>query len=528
MSVSHLSRARRRTGFKPSLEALENRTCPSASIQILPGAMILHGDGAADQMTVVDDGHGGVTASIVTPTGTVNASASGIRSIKYDVGAGNDTISFSLSGQLTTALNLKVNLEQGNDQATLDFSQGIAGHSPAKTLLDADVDGDTGQDQVTTTFGAVSDAGVSYEACMGAGSSTAAVQFNGALTSANVALTVAGNTGSQKMTVGFGAIQSSTVGLTEYLGNGTTSSSSVTFGGTISASHTSVKIDGGTASDTIGVTFGEIDGGTVKVTEWLGDGATTSDNLTFSGPLNGTALSATVGGGQASDTIAITFGAINGGSIDLDNYLGKGANTTSNVAFTGAISGATISADLDAGTPTATATGTHGFVFQLGSVTNSRVSVAGCLGTGTASFEADLTGSLQDSTVKIAGNGKGTDQYTYNAKGVNVDAGSELDLHAGSGKADVNTSLTYEGVVAGKLNIDLNGGPTGNTESANVTLDAGSTGAVAAHERGGAGNDNLTLNVYDDSGGKLSSLVAVLNGEGGQDMLTHTSNVKVK
>jgi len=63
-------------------------------------------------------------------------------------------------------------------------------------------------------------------------------------------------------------------------------------------------------------------------------------------------------------------------------------------------------------------------------------------------------------------------------------------------------------------------------------IDSGSTGSVKARVDGNKGDDNLTLNVIDNSGGAgastLSALKALIDGGKGFDTCVHTSNVVVK
>jgi hypothetical protein len=523
MTRSSSSRSSRHAGFKPSIEALESRWCPSgASIQVLPGgALVLHGDSVSDQMTVVDDGKGVVSASIATPHGTVSGGFSNVRAITIEAGGGNDRINFSLGNQLTTPLCLTLCLGKGSDVVGLDFTAGIRGSSSATRLLNVQIQGGSGLDQVTSTFGAISGAGIRFHEELGSGNDQAAVRFNGALSGADADVTVNGGAGSEMMSVGFAGVSNSSVCLTENLGSGAATTSSTTFSGPISASHTEVNINAGRANGSMSLSVGEVDGGRLSLKQCQGDGRNMSSTVAFRGPLNGTALTANLEGDEAGKSMTMSFGAITGGSVKLSDDLGDGATSTNHVNFNGAITSATVSVEADF------EPGKDAFFVLLGNVTNSTVAIEGCLGSGDARFEADLTGSLVGSKVAIGAHGKGTDHSILNARGVNVDAASELSLAAGSDKGTTIASLVYEGVMSGKLNVSLDGGRTGNTESASVTLDAGSKGAVKAVEDGGAGNDTLTLDVFDHSGGTLKSLSANLYEHGGHNTVSATSNVKV-
>jgi hypothetical protein len=516
------SRTTRHAGFKPSVEALESRWCPSgASIQLTGHTLVVHGDSAADQISVVDNGKGGVSASITTPHGTLTGGASGVQAITIESGDSGDHVSFALSGQLTSALSLKLCLGKGSDTANLDFTAGIAGLGPATRMLDVDIDHGSGSDRVTTTFGAISSAAIDFDECLGSGNDHATVQFQGALTNVRADVTVKGGDGDQTTAVSFAGISNSSVSLTENLGRDDGNTWTTTFAGPISGSQTAVRLDGGRADGSMSLTVGEVDGGSFSLRQCQGDGTNMKSTVAFNGPLNGTTLTANLEGDEAGKCMAMSFGAINGGSVRVSDDLGDGASSTNHVNFNGTISNASVAVDADY------EPGRDAFFVQLGNVVNSTVDVEGCMGAHDATFEADLLGSLTASKVTIHARGRGNDHYVLNALGVNVDAASELDLIAGADRGNETATLTYEGVMNGILKAVLDGGATGNTEAERITLDAGSTGSVRAVVDGGAGNDALTLNVFDNSGGTLARLAADLYEAGGLDTINVTSNVHV-
>ena len=93
-------------------------------------------------------------------------------------------------------------------------------------------------------------------------------------------------------------------------------------------------------------------------------------------------------------------------------------------------------------------------------------------------------------------------------------------------------SVDYQGVLKGSLWLRADGGQRSDTLTANLTVDAGSTGALNATELGQQDDDTLTLNVTDntDTGGgtALSELHALADGGQGTNTITATPNVEVQ
>src|SRR4051812_35631293 len=104
-------RGRGRTS--PRLEALEERNCPSASISVFFGTMLVIGDSSDNVVTISDSGSGGVTASITSSSNIVTRTASHIRNILVLTGDGDDTVNYTLTGTLSGFHSLSVNLGGG-------------------------------------------------------------------------------------------------------------------------------------------------------------------------------------------------------------------------------------------------------------------------------------------------------------------------------------------------------------------------------------------------------------------------------
>src|SRR5437899_9350407 len=115
MDLHHVNGNRRPRSFVPRCEALEHRCCPSANIVTLGHTMFVIGDAAANTVTIQDDGHGNVTASITSPTGTASATKSGINAILVDTRGGDDVINYALTGDVVQRMALAIYAGTGND-----------------------------------------------------------------------------------------------------------------------------------------------------------------------------------------------------------------------------------------------------------------------------------------------------------------------------------------------------------------------------------------------------------------------------
>src|SRR5262245_62163810 len=104
--------------FAPRVELLEHRWCPSCTVTVHGDVMRIVGDGGVNAVTVTDDGAGNVTAAC----DTASATGSGIRKIIIDTKGGADTVTVDVTGELTTRLDLRLELGSGNDTADLAFA----------------------------------------------------------------------------------------------------------------------------------------------------------------------------------------------------------------------------------------------------------------------------------------------------------------------------------------------------------------------------------------------------------------------
>jgi hypothetical protein len=246
--------------FLPSPEALEDRCCPVVSIVPLGRTLLVLGDGAANTVTVTDQGNGTVAATVTGPSNSAARTANNVTTIVVLAGDGADTVTYQLDSPLTTARALLVELGRGNDSATLDASAGVDGSYLLATALGGD-----GNDTIQASVGGVAAgaaAALGLEGGRGGDTlgATSAGLLNGAL-AVGVAGGLDGDTLAADLTVDAG----STGALVAAVGGGA-GDDGLTLnvhdnsggGGASTLRHLAAVLDGGAGTDTCAVT-GDVD-----------------------------------------------------------------------------------------------------------------------------------------------------------------------------------------------------------------------------------------------------------------------------
>ena len=284
--------------FRPSLETLESRWCPSAAGIVQTGATLtIQGDGANDAIVVRDNGQGGVTASITLASGTQTFTGTGISAIDINAGGGNDTIDYALTGALRETESLMLCLGKGNNQVGVNDAAGLL-----NAVLAISVDG-AGHNKITTQFGAVTGSRLNLSECFGAGGATSHVNFAGLLSSSLVTVQVSSGLGNAHVFAQVGNVSSSNLQFVTHLGKGA-NSFALTAAGNLQNAVVHFNIDAGCGSNTI--TFGTV-GVNVDTTSRLnldtctGTGNDTV-NMTYAGVMDGE-LDLNLQGGKSNDTM---------------------------------------------------------------------------------------------------------------------------------------------------------------------------------------------------------------------------------
>jgi hypothetical protein len=142
---------------------------------------------------------------------------------------------------------------------------------------------------------------------------------------------------------------------------------------------------------------------------------------------------------------------------------------------------------------------------------------------GNDNFEYSLTGNALTPMRLLVDLGSGADTAALRADAVRLAAAVEVEVNGGTGNDRITAN--YNNVdVDNQFRFRLNGDDGNDTVAANIALAAGSTGTVEARVKGGAGDDNLTLNVT----GSAASVQARLDGDEGFDRCASAPNVEVR
>jgi hypothetical protein len=159
----------------PGVEPLEDRTCLS-TLSFSGHILTLTGDNANDTITIRDDGHGDVTASIKSGSATKSISEKGVQGVVVHTGNGNDTVTYALTGKMTTSRSLEIDLGKGDDQVAMNFSKGVS--APG---LNVKVNDGAGYDRVAAAFGSITNTTVNLNVNQGARIDSFFASFNGTI-----------------------------------------------------------------------------------------------------------------------------------------------------------------------------------------------------------------------------------------------------------------------------------------------------------------------------------------------------------
>jgi hypothetical protein len=157
--------------FRPALDGLEARWCPSVSAIASGHILTLTGDNAANDIRINDDGAGSLAIRInAGPTQTYT----GIDTLNINAGNGNDGIFYTVRRDLVRNRAINVNLGDGNSR--FDFrttpGSGVIGQGIDPLRLDVNVHGGKGNDWMSGNLGDVLNAQVTVRAYFGTGNNT--------------------------------------------------------------------------------------------------------------------------------------------------------------------------------------------------------------------------------------------------------------------------------------------------------------------------------------------------------------------
>jgi hypothetical protein len=160
----------RRPNFRPTLEVLEGRDCPTVSASVASGVLTVVGDAGSNQVSVVELGGGAVE---VTGDGVRFPTFAGVESIGIETFAGNDRVEFGPGGSLVALGDPSVRLLSidggaGDDVMILRDPGPEPGRAPSTSLhFTVKLRGNTGSDFVRAEINHGSDVDLDFVAADG-------------------------------------------------------------------------------------------------------------------------------------------------------------------------------------------------------------------------------------------------------------------------------------------------------------------------------------------------------------------------
>lgn len=116
MNSRHLARSRwSPTSFRPWLESLEVRSCPSCTMVMEGNTLFIHGDNTANNIDILQG-----LGTTVTCDGAAPAHFSGIDHLQIDTGDGDDRVRILIGLLPPTPFLVEADLGKGDDQFHLD------------------------------------------------------------------------------------------------------------------------------------------------------------------------------------------------------------------------------------------------------------------------------------------------------------------------------------------------------------------------------------------------------------------------
>ncbi len=192
------------------IEQLEDRFCPSVSVSAIPlnpghlsagYQLLILGDSGVNTINILDQGNQHV--SVTDNAGNLLGSFAGVHTTRFEGGSGTDSVSYTLTGPLVTGELIYIDLGSGgNDQAKVDFSQGVIGAGAIVCVV-----GNKGDDNISASIGPMTNARVAFFLNGGAGDDL--VQFGTATdidARSSLSVLVGGGTGNDQTYVAFSGL----------------------------------------------------------------------------------------------------------------------------------------------------------------------------------------------------------------------------------------------------------------------------------------------------------------------------------
>jgi hypothetical protein len=164
----------------------------------------------------------------------------------------------------------------------------------------------------------------------------------------------------------------------------------------------------------------------------------------------------------------------------------------------------------------------------FGELAGTQLKFTGSPGTGLSDlmkvqFQGALTGAAHANVAMQAGSGYHGMDVLANAE---IGALASLNVNILGGPQGDTSHVDYTGKLLGHLTVNANGGAGADFLESTVNLAAGSTGSLVDHLYGGAGDDLLIMHIQG-AYSHLRQRDAVANGGGGQNVGLISGPVKV-
>jgi len=190
--------------FRPFVEALETRWCPSVTIvrdPVMWTRVLVTGDDMANKVAIRQDD--AADRIWIAGDGTnFDAPSRTVAEIVIDLKEEHDVVTYNLDSDLTSSKVLRVTLGSGDDTAVISAADPDLRdvYRTVRSGLNVSVAGDRGADRLQTEFGAVGSGNVSITAKLGAGDDHLDAYWFGDLTGrARVAYDVDGEAGKDQL-----------------------------------------------------------------------------------------------------------------------------------------------------------------------------------------------------------------------------------------------------------------------------------------------------------------------------------------
>ncbi len=450
-----MNRHHRKSSFRPRLEALEDRWCPSCDIQLLGGTLTILGDAVNNAVAIVDNGPAGLN---VQCDGTTSNFTQPINQVVVRTGLGADTVSYRVTNPNWGRREVLIDTGQGNDSVTFEAANGLTTPTgqarPEIEVLLGD-----GNDRATVRLGAITH-GLKFSGDCGQGDDRFVVFLNGSLSGpVPVHFDLLGRDGADRLGVFAGNPDFDPDDLDSLL---PTHGSPVT-----------LNLQGGTGNDVATVEYGFMD--VTAPQAWTLDTGEGNDlilavlvDMNVDAPIGVTALggagddrilvetvafvhsvlTVSVDGGNDNDLITSDHVVLGNGTMVLNSLGGNGDDVIFQL-YNGVVSG-TLLGNTDGGNGADVIRVELGFEFQ---------------------FEPDF-GTL--------------------VAPLNIAAGARLIYNLNGGNGDDTLNVTYVGRIDGQLFVRTDGGHGNDRILANTFhVNALSRGQLSAQFLGDAGDDRL-------------------------------------